>query len=327
MPLTEVDPGSWDDLLDRLRLTDTYYSGGYLEASAQLANGEPVFLHLKSERGHLVFPCIVRSDPADVVTPYGYGGPVALGADPHAFGEAYAAWCRSRGIVSTFAVFQPLLGNEAVAREAGFHVSRLGPTIAWRLGGRDLFEGMHKHHRRLARRAAQEGYEATVSVQPGDLSEFVGLYEQTMRRAGASSFYLFASSYWKALAARVSLVRVDVRHEGSLGASVLGFGRAPWLHYHLGANSDEGRRAGASQLALLTLARWGQENGFASLHLGGGVGAAEDSLFTFKQRFDPDGAVDCFIGKAVHDPDAYRRLSGTAAVDWKNFFPAYRAAR
>jgi hypothetical protein len=122
-------------------------------------------------------------------------------------------------------------------------------------------------------------------------------------------------------------VRVDVRRGGELLASVLGMGEPPWLHYHLGGTADAGRGSGASQLALYALARWGQENGFATLHLGGGVGGRDDSLLRYKLRFAPAGRVEAAIGKAVHDMPAYLRLAGADAVDWDGFFPAYRAPR
>jgi lipid II:glycine glycyltransferase (peptidoglycan interpeptide bridge formation enzyme) len=104
---------------------------------------------------------------------------------------------------------------------------------------------------------------------------------------------------------------------------VLCLATAPWLHYHLGAQSDEGRRLGGSHLALLAAASWGRERGYELLHLGGGVGGRRDSLFEFKQRFDPGaGEREFFVGKAIHDEAAYRELAGTSSTD--GFFPAYR---
>jgi hypothetical protein len=36
--------------------------------------------------------------------------------------------------------------------------------------------------------------------------------------------------------------------------------------------------------------------------------------------------VPSATGRAVHDRAAYARLTGSDAVDWNGFFPAYRAA-
>ena len=238
----EVAPGEWNALLARLGLTDVYLTREYVESSCLLEPGAPVLL----AHDDAVFPLILRAVDGrhDVVTPYGYGGPVA--GDPDAapgFYDAYAEWCRDRGVVSTFVRFHPLYENQRYSR---FDADAVGATVA-----------------------------------------------------------------------------AEARREGELLAAVLCFDSAPWLHYHLGAQSDEGRRLGGSQLALLAAAQWGREGGYELLHLGGGVGGRRDSLFEFKQRFDPGaGERAFFVGKAIHDRDAYRELAGTDSLD--GFFPAYR---
>jgi hypothetical protein len=125
----------------------------------------------------------------------------------------------------------------------------------------------------------------------------------------------------------VPLVRWDVRRRGELLAGVLGMGEPPRLRHHLGGSTDVGRAAGASHLALYSLAAWGRENGFRTSHLGGGVGGRADSLRGVKRRFAPDGLVRSSVGKAVHDRNAYLRLAGDDVIDWDGFFPVYRAPR
>jgi hypothetical protein len=208
--LVEVAPSRWDALLAELGITDVYASRGFVAASAPLAGGEPVLLH-DGER--LAFPLLVRSDPIDIVTPYGYGGP--LGTPRPDFAAAYGAWCAERGAVSSFAVLHPLYRNGA----PGFQVGELGGTIAWPLGVPDLVAAMHKHHRRIVRRAISEGYEIAVERDPTDLGAFIDAYEQTMRRTDAAPFYFFPPAYWEALQRDVGLIRVDVRRDGELWAS------------------------------------------------------------------------------------------------------------
>jgi serine/alanine adding enzyme len=318
--IAEVEPGRWDELLHRIGVTDVYCSEGFVRASASLVSAEPVLLH---DGGDAVFPVLVRPEPTDVVTPYGYGGPI--GADA-GFRGAYEEWCARRGVITSFVVFHPLFCNDRCADELGFRRVPLGGTVAWDLGG-DLRAGMHRHHRRLVRRAEREGLAATATPAPDDLDEFVALYSDAMRRLGASPFYLFGPSYWESLLRDVPLVRVEVRDgAGALAASVLGMGRPPWLHYHLGASTADGLGTGASHLALCALAEWGQANGYALLHLGGGVGGRADSLLEYKLRFAPDGLRPSATGRAVHDMAAYARLTGGDRVDWEGFFPAYRGA-
>jgi Acetyltransferase (GNAT) domain len=325
--LEEVDPARWDDVLGRLGVTDVYFGHGFVRASAALVGATPRLLHLAGEDGDVVFAVLVREGPRDVVTPYGYGGPVGVGAAPPlaAFAAAYQAWCEAEGVLTSFVVFHPLFGNDAHADVLGFRRVPLGGTVAWPLDADDLRAGMHKHHRRLVRRAERDGFVASVDAAPASLDDFVAIYEDAMRRLGASAFYLFPPSYWEALLRDVPLVRVDVRSgDGDLVAGVLGIGTQPRLHYHLGAAADAARGSGASHLALCRLAEWGREQGYATLHLGGGVGGRADSLLDYKLRFSPDGLVPSATGRAVHDPAEYARLTGSDAIDWEGFFPAYR---
>ena len=297
-------------MLDGLGLVDAYLRHAYVESACVLEPGEPLLL----EHEGSVFALIRRADPVDAITPYGYGGPV--GRDVRGFWDAYDEWCRENGVVTTFVRFHPLYAN---ARDAPIHVEPLAPTVAWRLEQEDLFTGMHLNHRRAVRKARNAGL--TVSVANG-VGEFVPLYEETMRRAGAAPFYFFAPAYWNALG-QTQLVRFDARLGDETVASALCLASPPWLHYHLGASSDEGRRIGAMTLLFLEAAQWARESGYERFHLGGGVGGAADSLHEFKRRFDPGGLVEAFVGKAVHDEAAYERLTG-GPMSLAGFFPAYR---
>jgi serine/alanine adding enzyme len=300
----EVAAAEWD----RLEL-DAYYRRPYVEAAALLDPGRPFLL----EHDGAYFAGIERDEPRDVVTPYGYGGPTGGG-----FWAAYEDWARARGAVSTFVRFHPLLANQ---EGAPIHVEELAPTVAWRVGpGRDVLAGLHFKHRNKVRKAQNAG--AAVSRHEG-LGEFVRLYEDTMRRLDADPFYFFETAYWEHLK-ELPLVRFDAAIGGEVVASALCLATPPWLHYHLSGTTEQGRSTGASTLVLLVAAQWAQAHGYERFHLGGGLGGKADALHHFKARFDPDGLLPAAIGKAIHDEDAYRRLSGREP-SFDGFFPAYRA--
>ena len=302
--MREVPPEEWDGLE-----LDAYYRRAYVESAALLDAGRPFLL----EHEGAVFAGIEREEPRDVVTPYGYGGPTRDG-----FWDAYEIWARERGVVSTFVRFHPLLANQ---RGAPIHVEELAPTVAWRVEReRDLLAGLHFKHRNKVRKAENAG--ATVTAASG-LGNFVELYEDTMRRIDADGFYLFEPAYWERLE-ELPLARFDAEIDGEVVASALCLASPPWLHYHLSGTTDAGRSTGASTLVLLEAARWAQAHGYERFHLGGGLGGKADSLHHFKARFDPDGLVPAAVGKAIHDEDAYRELSGGRFDGYEGFFPAYR---
>ena len=310
--IAEVAPEDWNRVLAELGFVDVYLTREWVEASTLLEPGRPLFLRTEEA----VFAAIQRDDPPDVITPYGYGGPVGPG-----FWQPYEEWCSAGGIVTTFVRFHPLYANHRGV-PAPVRVEPLAQTVAWRLDEEgELFERMHRHHRRVVRKAVAAGVETRVEIGPSDLEGFRRLYEATMERQSASSFYRFRDEYWRALG---TSLREHVLLFEAEGAALLCLAAPPWLHYHLGASSEAGRRLGANTLLFLEAARWAQELGYTRFHLGGGVGGSRDSLHDFKLRFDPGGELEMALGKAVHDQATYRRLSGSAATD--GFFPAYRAS-
>jgi serine/alanine adding enzyme len=313
----EVPAAEWNPLLRELGYADAYMLHAYVEASSVLDPGESVLL----EHDGSVLACIVRAirdtDAFDVTTPYGYGGPLGDAA----FHEAYERWCTERGIVSTFVRYHPLFENYRGAP----HATYSSPTVGWRLDG-DLLAGMHGKHRNTVRKAQKAGVAVDATAAPEELSAFAALYEQTMKRQDAAEHYFFPPAYWERLAGLGGhLVRFDALCRGEVVASALCLRGDRWLHYHLGATDDAARDLGASNLLLYTAAVWGQEQQLEEFHLGGGAGGNEDALYAFKQRFSPEGRREFWVGKLVHDEEAYRRLSGTE-IDLDGFFPAYRAS-
>jgi predicted N-acyltransferase len=331
--LTEVAPEEWDDLLARLDVNDVYLRREYLESASLLGQGKPVFLHLRATGGSVVFPALVREASegySDVGTPMGYGGPIASGDDPPVaeFFEDYERWCAANRVVATFVRFHPVLANQRLA-EGRWHVEQIGHSIGWRLADRgpeELVAGMEPHHRRVVRKARAAGVEVAAEIEAGELDGFVALYRETMRRRDASPFYFFSNEYWLHLATKLedALVRFDAYSDGELAASILCLASPPLLHYHLGASSERGQSLGANHVLFCETAAWAAEHGFTCFHLGGGVGGFEDSLYEFKRRFDSDGPLPACLGKAVHDPGAYRSLSGVGAIGYEGYFPAYR---
>jgi serine/alanine adding enzyme len=331
--LVEVEPDAWDGVLAEVGLTDVYLRREYLQSASLLGQGRPVFLHLRGSLGSVVFPALVREARdgyGDVGTPMGYGGPVAVGDDPPIaeFFAAYEAWCAEHRAVATFARFHPLLANQQLA-DGRWHLEQIGHSIGWRVEGRDpdeLLAAMDGHHRRIVRKARRAGVDVTPAIGAGELGGFVTLYRETMRRRHASPFYFFSEEYWLHLATKLgdALLRFDAYEDGELAASILCLASPPFLHYHLGASSERGQSLGANHVLFCETAAWASAQGFTRFHLGGGVGGFEDSLYEFKRRFDPGGALPAVLGKKVHDTAAYLALTGGNAVEYAGYFPAYR---
>ena len=298
-------------------MTDVYFRSDYAEIAAVVEHGDAQVL----EHDGVIFPVVVREAAGvrDVTNPYGYGG--ALAPDDESgqrFYDWYRRWCAENGIVTSFVRFHPLFENHRYAQPA-FHVEPVAGSVSWRLEG-DLFGGMHAHHRRAVRKAERAGIEVAATEAPENLRPFSQLYDETMRRAGASDFYFFPAEYWDGLERRDWVVLFEAGED----AAILCFATPPFLHYQFGASSDEARGTGSSHLLMLSAARWGQERGYEQFHLGAGVGGGGGPLLEWKRRFQPAELLGQWVGKAVHDEERYRSLTGEAAPTYDGFFPAYR---
>lgn len=323
----------WNELVARLGADDVYLRLGYHRSSSLLepVAAQPVLLHVAGAGAELALPLLLRPLPDgrgfDATSAYGYGGPTGSGdVDAAAFAAALDEWAIANDVVATFLRFHPLLGNHALA-PASAELVELGGTVAWDVTpGRELLPAMHQHHRRAVRKADRAGLSVRVAAAPSQLAAFRALYEDTMRRQQADGFYFFDDAYWQSLLEDQGdeLVLVDGLLGEEVVASLLCFARGARLHYHLGASADAARGIGASNRCFLAAAEWAQSRAMTTFHLGGGVGAAADSLFTFKHRYDPACEPRPFhIAKVVHDAGRYRELAGTDST--AGYFPPWRS--
>jgi serine/alanine adding enzyme len=291
---------------------DPYYRPEFLTASALAAEAEPAAF----VAGGVRYPFLVRPLPdgrCDLTSAYGFGGPSAPGEWRSAFRDA----CAERGVVSEFLRLHPLRGNAAYAGD-DVEVRRVQEMVVLEVDGDDqeLVRRMVPQARNKLRKAGRAGLEARPSR---DLERFFRLYTDAMHQLGADRSYLFPLEYFVALdALGDGLLMLDAGPAASL--FLCGAGA---MHYFLSASSDEGRRAAAANLIIYEAMRIARERGLGLLNLGGGLRDG-DALHAFKCSFGP-GRTDYSVGSAVHDQDAYRRLSAAAgAAEGERFFPAYR---
>jgi CelD/BcsL family acetyltransferase involved in cellulose biosynthesis len=272
----------------------------------------------------------------DIETVYGYTGPVATTDAPDFLGEAWRgfdAWCLENGVVAEFTRFHPLLRTERFAApQAEIRLDR--ETVTVRLDGNEeqLWKSYSSTQRNRLRKALSLGLTCRQVDLHEHLSAFVRLYEATMQRCNAATFYYFPQSYYdlirRTLAADTKLFLVEYREKVVAGGIFFAAGNT--VHYHLGGSCAEAQQFAPNNLLFHQVAVWAQRHGFAVLHLGGGrSNAPDDPLLRFKRGFSPD-SVSFHVGRLIHDQGQYDQLCEL----WMNqygqsmspsYFPPYRA--
>jgi len=344
--ITVHDP-RWSQVLECCA-HDVYHLPAYVEFAAWHEEGIPTAFYAEQEGARFLAPLLLRDVPAeldappgwqDATTPYGYPGPILCPPDDGAalsrFLEAFTRRCEERNIVTAFFRLHPLLEMPLdVLQRHGILVSH-GQTVAVDLSPdlEAIRAQFRQNHRRDIRKLIETGF--WVARDRWEYyDDFILLYRETMERLGAAEFYFFTDSYFSrlraALGSHLHLFTVLSR-EGAVASAALFTSINHIVQYHLGATDEHFLANAPSKLLFDDAIHWAKDEGYRTLHLGGGVGAKEDSLFRFKAGFS---ALRCTFNtyRMVISEQKYAVLNRRwherhpSAEDTPDFFPEYRAS-
>jgi hypothetical protein len=331
------DP-AWSEVLARAP-HDVHHLPGWSVASAPLEQGEPFAVHVTDDRGAMLVPFVRRALPVgrwDAVSPYGYGGPIIAdgSADQWALLSSAAAHLRSEGCVSWFLRLHPLLDTwvDAVPRsQPGLVEHGEAVSIDLSLDDAGFLAGLRRDHRADIRRAERDGVRVRRGDDGRDLDTFVELHRSTMELRAASDYHRFSAGYFDALADALGedlvLLLAELDHRVVAGAIFVVSAVSGIVGYHLAA-SVPGPPRGSTKLLVAEGRRVGRERGCEHLLLGGGLGFADDALFSFKAGFSPTRHRARTL-RLVLDEEEYRRrcaVAGAQSTDLTGYFPAYRTS-
>lgn len=348
------DVREWDALVAASPYCDTYYRSQYV-AAYQERNIKAGGLLLRTDSRRYLLPLLIRpvselpfaseSRVFDALTPYGYGGimPLEFGdlhsAEAATLVAALQKWCREEGVVSVFLRLHSLEDQHLWFHNLDLNGVKLhysGPTKTVELDPWDdkdalptSLVAMRSEKIRYRRKLSLQLYTCDDPASIEAVRQFRAIYNETMDRLGANTFYYFSESYFAQLARGLGsdmAIVVARKDDTPVGASVF-FAGKKYAHYHLSGSTDLGRKLHATGVIILKGAEWAKSRGCKRLHLGGGV-TPNDSLFQFKETFG--GRTFQFYSlRVIGDREAYqdlveRRVRATGEIR-PNFFPEYRA--
>ena len=351
--ISVADEGKWENILSQCGSYDAYHLFGYHKVAFNQNEGTPfLFVHCKDFKyAALPFllrevsevqgisPCIFR----DVTSVYGYPGVVS------------SISCHDEGAEEFRFSFQKALLEVLLSVQTVSFFSRLNPLIdsSWLLQGladivplsetvvvdlmqteAEQIKGMTKGHLCDIRRARNTGTQVEIDHEWRYLDEFVSIYNMTMDRNGASDYYYFSKEYFlnlkQELGSTLKLVVAKLDEDIISASMFLCSDRI--IQYHLSGTATPYLQYAGAKIILDEMRRWGKENGFSWLHLGGGVGSQHDQLFRFKAGFSKNRPL-FKIARAILQPDIYNALVNEREQWLKcneycmgegDYFPKYR---
>jgi len=172
-------------------MMDIYFESNYGKLCEVIERGHcEVFTH-SSSLGIIRHMFIKREIPMsmngqtyyDLITPYGYGGPLILECENGKenelaleFHERFSQYCRDNYVVSEFVRFHPIVDN---ARWFGscYDVSFVRYTVGTDLErSEDPLMEFSKSCRSRIRKALREGVTYRITVEPNNLDSFKRIY-------------------------------------------------------------------------------------------------------------------------------------------------------
>jgi len=341
----------WECLWQDIPGTDIYFSPQYAQIYERAGNGAAHCYVYRSADGLVLYPFLLRrindvplfqnvEECWDIITPYGYGGPLYSATDEQSlpqlvrgFLESFHTYCDGHRIVSEFARLHPLLGNHRMLPESSkvFHHETI--YIDLRQSERELWKETRKGHKSSIKKALR--FEVKVVRDEGRkcIKQFHKLYTETMRRQQASPSYFFPLGFFDdildLLGHHASLF--VALHDGKVVTTAIFMHYGDYVHYHFSGSDEDSLRLCANHLLIYEVTKWAQQQGARFFHLGGGL-QVNDGLFIFKSGFSSKRAP-FYTYRRIHDAALYQQLIqrklederlSRGAVDEK-FFPRYRA--
>jgi hypothetical protein len=347
-----VDPdcGTWAETLAEIP-HDFYHLPQYLRLCGRQEESEAMAFVAEEGNRRLFVPFMLRELPAwshtrsfDAVAPYGYASPILFAPSRDAGSEAFfhravqqfLSSLRDRNVVSAFFRLNPVLDLPLAPLQTCGALVLHGQTVVidLTLSHEELWQQTRGGHRSEINRAKRNGYSVMIDDQWSAFNDFYDAYSETMKRVGANDFYFFTREYFQELkesmaeCLRLCVVYVD----GSVACAALFSEYRGVVQYHLSGTFDAFVRQYPTKVMLDFVRRWAKKRGNRWFHLGGGLGAAEDSLFQFKAGFSKLRAP-FYTWRVVVDQQAYARRvaewearTGKSVHPLDRFFPVYRAA-
>jgi len=356
--LTTADEKEWLEILQHCSLKDPHYLPGYLKIYEKVTNPES-FRHFGGQaclfiygdsQNFIIYPFFKRSIASlpfadssvshlfDIVSPYGYGGPLPQIQNPsltdalwQGFFQAFSSYCLQNNIVSEFARLHPLFENHRyIGTYSQGYIERLRQVvyIDLNLPEEIIFKHMVKSHRRRIRRAFEQPdltFETSFAVD--DSSDFFDLYTDTMRKDNAHEKYFFPREFFRSAFSSLesSLYFWKVKYNGEIIAGILILHCDKLAYTWLSGARKEFYNLFPNNYLIYKSIQQLKQKQVDYLILGGGKASEEDSLFTFKAGFSPL-RKDFYIYKKIYLPVEYQKLvemRGNVNTD-TGYFPLYR---
>lgn len=327
----------WDSTINKMIKYDFYHTYTYNHYYSKKDEIPVLFLY-KYDIYEIAIPLIIRkidySSYYDVTSCYGYGGPIASSLMIptkiiQSFCFRLSEYFLKNNIISVFSRLHPCLNNDFLISNIG-KVEQLGNTVYIDLTkSSDIQKKEYKKGTKSdLSKLKKDNYIIFEDTNFQYIDEFINIYNENMVRVNAKKDYFFNKEYYELFTNNdeiKSKLYFVIKDNIKIAASIFVFTN-DIIQYHLSATKTDFLKNSPVRLLIDYVREVGTSQGYKELHLGGGVGSAEDSLFSFKAGFSCERHVfkvwKYIVNQEIYDDLVLNKCNNNIA---SNYFPAYRA--
>jgi hypothetical protein len=357
--LTTDDRARWRSLVEATPRHDVFFMPEYVIPFERLSGEVARLFFFGDEANYIIYSFFLRrindlpfyqaapldgeTTYLDLVSPYGYSGPLAYVSDQscqrdlwQGYLSAFHHYCRDMNVVCEFARLNPFVGNQQFMRELTSGV-RVGSQITYldlTQTEEALWRGLNRGNRSNINKARRSGIRVEEGCDDDSLRRFYELYLATMCRNHANRWYYFSPDFFAdsftLLDDRISLFCASYQGWIVAAASFLHDGDV--VHYFLGGSDSHYLALRPNNLLMYQAICWAKRQGYRLFNLGGGYGA-NDNLARFKAAFSKS-SITFYTYRMIHNAAIYDdlctrhviyRLNTGQPDENTDYFPRYRA--
>jgi FemAB family len=353
--IIELTNPLWLEILQKIR-HDIYHLPEYFWLEARRTKMIPEAIAIADGDKILFAPYLFRScndivpeegttiETFDIISPYGYPGILLSEAAASTPGFPDLAMSElkrvlsEKGVCSAFFRLHPILNENfcEIFQPDTFTLNGETVSVDLRISESQIWSSTRSGHKSTINKCKRLGMTAKMVPITEYLDEFTKIYQETMERVGAvKKYYAFDDQYFdqmhNALGEKLHLCIVE--YESEVACVGLYTESCGIVQSTLGGTKNKYVALSPSSLETDYARYWAKERGNEFLHLGGGVGASQDSVYSFKAGFSKLRHTFLTL-RLIIDEAKYRYLVDRRAkylntesqkLINSNFFPAYRS--
>ncbi|MDR3218128.1 MAG: hypothetical protein LBU22_03970 [Dysgonamonadaceae bacterium] len=332
--ITAENKGKWNEIVCSMKRYDFYHLAEYHLLDA---TGTPLLLYYRNKASTVALPVILRPIEGtpyhDINSVYGYVGPLTNLTNPdtsdyRAFQQELRHFFDTHSIVSAFARMHPLFsGQEKIIAEMG-EIIDTNMTVCINLKlPEDEQKRQYSHSlKNRINRLKRKNLTVRISKSRADIDLFINTYQENMERVHASKMYFFSKDYFHQFIETIPSALLLAFYEdeiigGSLFTECNGI-----VQTHLSASRNKYLYLSPMKYIWDYIRIIAKKKNMDYLHLGGGVGGQNDSLFAFKSQFSKQYLVyktwRYIHNQAIYDELLHEKFGNN--IPPLSYFPLYR---